>query len=342
MSQILDAKRTKLNLNYNHQDVTEELEKHLLDWTYTDNLSGEIDDLNLKLEDTDALWMGKWFPSKGSVVIPTIIRSHWIDREIKTKLGKFEIDDIQGNGFASTISISALAVSNSSSLRGEEKCKAWEKATVKKVMNDIANQNKLKLVWKASESPQKDRIEQDNETDLKFIYRLCKDEGLCLKIANNSIIVLDEQDYEIQATVADIRRRSKENDSIKVTGYSFKTTAVGTYKACRVTYHVAKKKKTISATFTAPKANKTGRTLVIKQEVKSQAEAYKLAKKKLREANKNATTFKIDVFTHKHIDAGMTFNLLDFGKLSGKYIVTKVVYKPTSVSLDLRRCLEGY
>lgn len=340
MSQALTAKRTILDLDYNHQNIKEELEKHLLDWTFTDNLSGEIDDLNIRLEDTDELWIGKWFPAKGSLLTPTLIRSYWADKPIKTKLGKFEIDDISGAD--SIITISALATSEATSLRGEEKCKAWEKATLKKVMGAVAGANGLKLVWETSENPKKDRYEQENETDLQFIYRLCKDEGLCLKLSSNTIVVLDEEDYEKQPTVADIRRKSKETDIIKVIGHSFKTTLTDTYRACRVTNHNSTKKKTISATFTAPKAPKVGRTLVVKEDVKTVGEAQKLAKKKLREKNKNATTINLEVISSMHIDAGMTFNILDFGKLNGKYIVTTVVYKPFSVSLKLRRCLEGY
>lgn len=340
MTKVLMAKRTLLDLDYNHEDITEELEKHLLDWTFTDNLSGEIDDLNIQLEDTDALWIGKWFPTEGSLLEPTLIRSYWADKQIKTKLGKFEIDEI--SGAQSVITISALATSEATSLRGEAKCKAWEKATLKKVIGDVASANGLKLVWESSENPKKDRYEQENETDLKFVYRLCKDEGLCLKLSSNTIVVLDEEDYEKQPTVEDIRRKSKGTDVIKVISYTFKNTLTDMYRACRVTNHDATKKKTISATFTAPKAPKVGRTLVVKEDVKTVAEAQSLAKKKLREKNKNAKTINLEVISSMHIDAGMTFNILDFGVLNGKYIATRVVYKPFSVSVETRRCLEGY
>ena len=337
---MLTAKRTFLDLDYNHENITEQLERHLLDWTFTDNLSGEIDDLNIRLEDTDALWIGKWFPSKGSLLEPTLIRSYWADKPIKTKLGKFEIDDIAGA--KSIITISALATSEANSLRGEEKCKAWEKSTLKKVISDVAKANKLKLIWQTSENPKNDRYEQENETDLKFIFRLCKDEGLCLKLSSNTIVVLDEKDYEKQPAVETIRRNSKGTDVIKVINRSFKTTLTDTYRACRVTNHNATKKKTISATFTAPKAPKVGRTLVIKEDVKNVAEARRLAEKKLREKNKNATTMTLEVISSMHIDAGMTFNIVDFGKLNGKYIATRVAYTQFTVTLDLRRCLEGY
>ncbi len=49
------------------------------------------------------------------------------------------------------------------------------------VAGDIAKANKLKLYFEVSDNPKKDRYEQENETDLMFLYRLCRDEGLCLK-----------------------------------------------------------------------------------------------------------------------------------------------------------------
>ncbi|MFF2794985.1 phage late control D family protein [Lysinibacillus xylanilyticus] len=332
------ARSTKLNILYNHQDIKEILNKHLISWTYTDNLSGEIDDLNIELEDTEALWLGDWFPSKGSLIQATIEKLNLENSSFKQQIGKFEVDTI--NGRESVISIMALATSEKSSLRGEEKSKAWEKVKLKSVFTEIAKRNVMKLVWQSSDNPTKDRIEQDNETDLAFIYRLCKDEGLCLKIANNSIVILNEEDYEKQEAKYYIRRKSKETDLIKVIERSFSSTLTDTYKACKVTHTV--KKKTISATFTPKKQPKTGRVLNVKQEVKSQAEALRIAKKKLREKNKEATTVTLKVYSLVALYAGMTFNLVEFGKLNGKYIASKVVHNDSSTTLYLRRCLEGY
>lgn len=332
------AKSTKLNILYNHQSIKEILNQHLISWTYTDNLSGEIDDLNIELEDTEALWLGDWFPSKGSLIQATIEKLNWENSSFKQQIGKFEVDTITGR--ESVITIMAMATSEKSSLRGEYKSKAWEKVKLKSVFSEIAKRNGMKLVWRSSENPTKDRIEQDNETDLAFIYRLCKDEGLCLKNANNSIIVLNEEDYEKQEAKYYIRRKSKETDLIKVIERSFESTLTDTYKACKVTHTV--KKKTISATFTPKKQNKTGRVLNVKQEVKSQAEALRIAKKKLREKNKEATTVTLKVYSLVPLYAGMTFNLVEFGKLNGKYIASKVVHNDSSTTLYLRRCLEGY
>lgn len=336
------ARRTVLNVTYNNTRLTDELGDNLIDWSYTDNLSGEIDDLQLVLQDATVYWINDWFPSKGSLLEVEIARSHWTENVVKTKLGKFEVDELSGSGPPTKMTIKALAVPESNSIRGQYKSKAWEKAALKQVVNDIAKANHLKVFWETNENPKKDRYEQESETDLAFLHRLCKDEGLCLKLSNSSIVVLDEEDYESKPAVDTIIRVSKETCKIQVLDWRFNTTLTGVYKDCRVQSHNAGKKKTIKATFSPKKSPKVGRTLVVKEEVKSVAEAQKLAKKRLREANKNATTIQLKVISEMHIDAGMTFNLIGFGRLNGKYIVTRVTHNRSEISLDLRRCLEGY
>lgn len=335
-----NSRNTFLVVTYNKTNITEELKGHVKDWTYTDNLSGQIDDLQITLEDIDHKWLAEWFPSKGDLIEAAIHKNNWKEQTVITKLGKFEVDEIEASGPPSEVIIKALSVPESSSLRGEEKSSAWEKTTLKVVAGDIARRNNLKLYYEASENPKKDRFEQESETDLAFLYRLCNDEGLCLKLSNNSIVILDEADYEAQPAVATINRVSAEDDEIKVIRWQAKSTLSGTYKSARLQYHDSK--KTITASFTPPNPPKVGRTLVIKEQVESVAEGQRLCKKKLRQANKNATTVSLTITSKRHLDASMTVNLNDFGKFDGKYIITQAVHSQRSVFLQLRRCLEGY
>lgn len=339
---MTNSRRTYLDLTYNKTNVTEELGEHLKNWTFTDNLSGQIDDLQITLEDVEHKWLANWFPTKGSLLEGVILKKNWDDNPIKTRIGKFEVDEIDVKSPPSEVTIKALSVPESSSIRGEFKSKGWEKTTLKVVAGDIAKKNGLSLYYQASENPKKDRYEQESETDLSFLYRLCSDEGFCLKLSNNSIVILDEADYEIKDAVATINRESKENDEIQMINWQARTTLNGTYKSARLQYHDSGKKKTIKASFVPPQSPKVGRVLVLKEQVKSVAEGKRLCKKKLREANKDATTVSLTVVTERHLDAGMTLNLNMFGKFDGKYIITQATHSQTTVSLQLRRCLEGY
>lgn len=339
---MIDARRSYLDVTYNNNDKAKaELEKHIKSWTYTDNLSGQIDDVQITLEDVENKWLKDWFPIKGSIITCTIHKRLIDGKTTKTKIGKFEIDEIEAKGPPTEVTIKALAVTEKSSIRGEYKYKAWEKTTLKVVAGDIAKRNGMKLYYKASDNPKKDRWEQESETDLAFLHRCCNEEGFCLKVSNQSIVILDEADYEEKDPVATIKRSPSLSDPIQVVSWTAKTTTTGIYKSAKVIYK-ASKKKTIKASFTPPKAPKVGRTLIIKEQVKSVAEAKRLAKKRLREANKNATTVQLAVLSEKHFDAGDTVKLSGFGKFDGKYIITQVTISNLPVTLQLRRCLEGY
>ena len=56
------ARRTKLEVLYNGANISVAIERHLTNFTYTDNASGKADDLSITLEDRERRWMGPWFP----------------------------------------------------------------------------------------------------------------------------------------------------------------------------------------------------------------------------------------------------------------------------------------
>jgi hypothetical protein len=117
------------------------------------------------------------------------------------------------------------------------------------------------------------------------------------------------------------------------------------YKACRVEYHDANKNRTIKYTFTPPNPPKTGRVLVINERVASVKEAERLAKKRLRQENKNGVTFSITLLGDTRYLAGLTVNLAGFGIFDGKYVITQAVHGQQNgyeTKLELRKCLEGY
>lgn len=341
----MNTRRTSLHVIYDGNDVTEDLRPYLKSWEFTDNLSGQVDDLKITLEDRATRWLNSWFPNKGSVLKAYIVKKNWegYTGTSRINIGRFEIDTITASGEPTEVTVAALAVPESASIRKETKSRAWENATLKKVAQDIASKNKMKLYFETKEGMEKERYEQDNETDLQFIQRLCSDEGLCLKISNKKIIILDEADYEKKKSVASITRdNSDKKGKIIVKSWEAITTVNDVYKNCRVEHHDVKKKQAIKATFTPLKSPKTGKTLVVKEEVKSHAEGMRLASKRLREKNKEATKINIEVVSKIHIEAGMNFDLKRFGKFNGKYIVQTVVHQNGSIKLNLRKCLEGY
>ena len=131
---------------------------------------------------------------------------------------------------------------------------------------------------------------------------------------------------------------------LNVLGYSLSNKTRDTYKACHVKHQQSKSKAVIEATFTDPD-KKEGKTLEIKEQVETIADAERLAKKRLREKNCNEWTGSFTVVGNFNLVAAMTINLLGFGAFDGKYIITRASHSIGSgyqTSIDVRRCLNGY
>jgi len=338
----MKTRRARLQVMYESKDISEDLQPYLLGWTYTDNLSGQADDLQLNLEDKDHLWSGSWMPDEGASMTAKIIRENWAQegKSDSLPLGSFEIDEIEINFPPSTVAIKSISVPESSSLRGQKKNKAWEKTKLSLLAREKANGSGLKLFYESADDPDYDRIEQTEETDLIFLMRLCNDAGLCLKVTGTQLVIFDEEKYEAQAPITTLTKGDRNIKSFRA-----RTTTGGTYRSCHVAYTSPKGKKKISYTYTPPKAPKTGRTLYIYQRVSSVGEAQRLAKKKLREANKNAVSVSMTLMGDVQFVAGVTVSLSGFGKFEGKYIITQATHSQQNgyeTAIELRRCLEGY
>jgi uncharacterized protein len=336
------ARSAQLQVIYEKTDISADLRPHLLSWTYTDNLSGQADDLQLTLEDIQQQWSGSWMPDVTATLEAAILRENW-NQEGKVEslpLGSFEVAEIETSYPPATVTIKGISIPESSGLRGEKRNKAWEETRLSLIAGEKAAAADLSLFYDTDEDPSYDRIEQTEETDLVFLTRLCNDAGLCLKVAGTQLVIFDEAKYESAAPIDTLKRSQSE-----IKSFRGRTTSVGMYRACKVNYFSAEEKLNISATFTPPNAPKTGRVLTINERVASVAEAQRLAKKKLREANKEAVQVSLTMTGDIRFVAGVTVMLSEFGAFDGKYIVTQAVHSQQNgyeTTLELRRCLEGY
>lgn len=358
------GRRAWLQVTYNSKDISEALAQYLISASYTDNLSGQVDDISLTLEDKAGLWQSDWMPVKGATLDIILCTYNWqglYDGEFDTTLGTFEVDEIEMTSAPDVVNIKAVAISigDDSTLRSTMRSKTWENISVRKVANDIAWENGLKLFWDCDDNPNIDKLEQNDESDLSVLQKVCDDAGFALKITTDTIIVFDEAKYE-QAepvieiyhpgttTVMDIAEADGTPTPERIfhsTGYSFKTKIRDVYKKCHIKYTNDQDKSVIESTFTDPNKS-NGATLEIHQQVTSQAEADRLAKKKLREKNRDECTGSYSLDGCQFLCAGETIEMIGFGVFSGRYIVTQAKHDISGsgyvTSIDVRRCLIGY
>lgn len=350
----MKARRITAIIKYNNVDISVDIGKSLEQISYTDNLSGEADDLQLTLEDREGLWQSAWMPEKGAALDAELQHTDWQNLGALPqglRLGLFEIDEITSSGPPSTAQIRAVSVPDNNMLRGVERSRSWEKTQLKVIANDIAETAEMKLYWDTEENPILDRAEQTEQSDLAFLFGLCKDQGLALKISDSQIIIFDEEKYEAAPALITVVKPGTVYTAAPEMlylqarlGYNLRTKIRDTYAACKVSYQQGQTKEKIEGLYTAE--GKTGKTLQVSEQVESVAEALRLAKKRLREKNKDEVTGSFPLVGNFNLAAGITVNLLGFGYFDGKYLITRASHEVGGsgyqTNIDVRRCLNGY
>lgn len=347
----MNSRRISSIVKYNGTDISADVGLSLKQLEYTDNLSGAADDLSITLEDKDGRWQGTWFPEKGATIDASLVGNDWdIGTEKSLKLGTFEIDEIASNGYPSEVHIRSTSIPDNNKLRGIERTRSWEKAELKTIANDIASNAEMELVYDTEVNPIIERAEQTEQSDLSFLLQLCSDQGLALKLYERQFVIFDESAYEqAEPTISLIKpgvvHASSKSCITNILSYSFSSKVRDIYKACHVRFQKSSKKAIIETTFTAP--NKTiGKTLEIREQVENLADAERLAKKRLREHNKEEWTGTITCVGNFSLVASRTVNVTGFGVYDGIYIITKATHSIGTggyvTRVDLRRCLDGY
>jgi len=335
------ARRVEVAVTYNGKDISASLAESLLDFSYSDNPSGSVDDVQLNVEDVLNRWQGPWNPDTGDVIQASIRTVNW-EKAGETKTlpcGTFEVDTVDINGPPDVVSIKALSLPAGTSARSEKRSKAWEKFKLQAIAQEIAIRAKLKLVYEVKDNPQYERLDQTEQTDLAFLLDLCNKECIAVKVSGGKLVLFDERQYEASKPVATIKRGVD-----NVLGYTFGWSATdAVYRASILTYKPPKAKKEIKVDYTPPGAPKTGPVLRLNENVASQAEALRVAKNRLREQNKNFGKASLSLAGDTRLSAGSTVVIDGWGRYDGKYIIERATHTVGSggytTQIEIRRVL---
>lgn len=280
---------------------------------------------------------------KGTEIQVKILQQNWDTDGVDKILdcGIFEIDSVDYAGPPRKLTIKATSIPYNTALRQTIHNNIYKNTNLKNIAGEIAKRSGMELMYLSGYSPSYKRKEQTNTSDIAFLKKLCKDAGISLKVTSKKIVMFDAEDYENKPETKKIKA-GREN----IISYSFSTkTADASYSTCHVKYTEPDTKKTFEATYTPENANADGQTLEIQQRVTSTAEAQELAKKKLREKNKDETSAQFSLVGDVDLVAGVTVRIYGYGEFDGKYIIEQATHSITGgykVSIGLRSCLEGY
>ena len=171
--------------------------------------------------------------------------------------GSFEIDSVDFSGPPDTVTIKALSIPISSSIRNSEKTRAWEDTILQKIAQDIANDAKLELMYDVKSDIQLDRVEQEEKSDMAFLLELCDQYGVALKVTDNKVILFEEEIYEAKPVIDTFDKKENGNGG-RILGYSFMQDTSGTICKVIASYKDPKSGRLVQAEFEPPEPPATG------------------------------------------------------------------------------------
>ena len=235
------ARRAAVEVSFAGVNITRSIRPYLLSLTYTDNEEDETDDLQIRLQDREAIWTESWLDE---LIKATAASRMKIDAVIATRnwngdggdvvlpCGVFELDSVSAEGPPSTVTIKATALPFSASIRQTKKNRVWEAYYLSGIANQMCSEAGMTCMYLSDDDPYFEREEQVKTSDIAFLSELCHNSGISLKVTNNIVVLFDQRDYESRPEVMTITRGDG-----SYTRHSIGTSAAETqYASCRVSY----------------------------------------------------------------------------------------------------------
>lgn len=332
------ARKAITTLKFNGKNVDTSLKDYLENVSYEDVASGSSDTLSIKLQNIDRKWIKGWYPQKGDEVQGSIKFLDWdkAGKDRKIFCGHFTLDEIKFSGNPMTASFECVSAPASESFKTRERNKTWENVSIKEIAGEIAGRYSLSLSYQAPEIKLK-KLEQ-SENDSAFLYKLCEDYGLSMKVYKKKIVIYEQTQMELKKPVAILDMSNFIDNEWEVTDSLY-----GVYTGARISYKNPDDDKETSIYVGLKGENAKGsRTLKINETTDSPADAKLKAAAKVNKSNEEATTITGTIWPDVKICAGVTVKLSGFGKLNGKYFVDKSTIElgesGTSQNIEMHKC----
>lgn len=298
-------KEPQFLLHYGHKDITAFITPYVLSVTYTDKLTGESDELEVSVEDTDGKWRGDWYPEKGDELSLKL----GYKGEPLLPCGEFQLDEVEYSAPPDVVTLRGLASGITGELRTKA-TRAYETQTLRQVAQQVAARHGLVVTGKLGEL-KLDRITQNAESDLAFLKRLAESYGYAFSVRGKQLVFHELADLDARGAVLVIPRSVLKQVSLRD-----KTDAV--YRACTVQYHDPQTGKLIKHTEKASGVTE-GDVLNLTERCESRADAEAKAKAALRRSHGRRTEGTLTLEGNPRLVSGNNVELTDMGRLNGLY-----------------------
>lgn len=306
--------RTTVLISYEGQDITRDVASDLLSFTYTDNEGGKADDISIRLKNDHGRWSGPWLPVKGDKINVTIIQDG-TGAGPNLPCGTFTIDEIEVSGPPSIVDIKGASTPSQSGITRNRRSRAWENVRLSEIVQDVAREGELSVMYMIEEDPYYDRRDQRDESDLAFLKRLCDDEGFNLKCTDNKLVVFDPRKQSGEPPVGTISVGES-----SVISYRFSAQTYDVYARCTVEYVDPETGSLVQYTYEHPDIG-DGKTLKLVKRAENIAEAERRAKAALYRANRAEKTGSVELVGNTMFSAGTVIEVKGIGNFSGLYYI---------------------
>lgn len=288
------------------KDVTSDISADIISLEYCDYVDGQSDECSVEVHNTDGKWLDAWFPNKGDILkISLGYKNGLVD------YSDCEIDSLEFEFYPHTLRICALSAGITKGVR-TRKGKAYENTTLANIAASIAQKNKLKVVGKIKNIQIK-RATQYQERDVEFLLRISKEHGHTFKIVGDQLVFTDQKDAKDQEPVRVIKAEELMRLSIRD---KLKDVA----RSVTIKYQAKGKKKYREKTIEA-KGKTSSDKVIINARYDDEEEGENKAQAALDEQNDDKTQATLTLLGDPKLVAGLTIELTDIGKLSGKYMI---------------------
>lgn len=327
----MQAIRSYFKLLYNGKNITEDISKHLIELSYTDKITGESDDLEIRLDDKDGFWQDAWYPDKGA----TLSLEFGYNNGQILKPNIFELDEIV-TSFGLDGDIVTIKGIGAAFIKSDVKTKrshAHENKTLLEIVNGIAAKYGFKVVGDIADI-RIGRVTQKREKDFTFLSRLASEYGYNFNVRNKRLIFTHIKSLESVPRALTI-------DKTDITGGSITDKSTLIYKSATVKSHNPNTNSTVDSTSSwtdASNKDKTdlsfisqGPALEVRTKTENQQQAITKAEAALHHFNGLQQTANISVPGNILALAGNNIELTGFGRNSG---IWSILSSKHTISID--------
>ena len=302
---------------------TYSISEYISRMSYVDNATGEGDTLDVTFVGTNK-FLDKYYPGENDLLYCDIEK--YSDSGQRKKLvnnQSFHIDSVSFDGLTSC-TMKAISTPPNNCFAKTPRTKTYKKTTLKNIATIIAKRTGVKLHYSANTINIK-KIKQNKETDCSFLYSLCQNYGVAMKIYADKLVLFSEEKYDKKKSVAVINPTSLIEGS-----FSCDVDLIHQYTGFKFNYKIDKKR----TAYWWLKFTKIKPLIFVDiGECDSESDGFIKGCAKVNEANKNMQVVRFEVPGSAKYVAAACITLTGFYvAINGKYYINQVIHNYDSDS----------